>query len=158
MNDKAYQASLPKKRMAAGALFWDENGRILLVNPTYKEPWEIPGGSVEALESPRQACMREIKEELGLDDWQPQRLLCVDYVSQRPDKTESLQFIFAGGLLDAALIGRLALPPAELSEYRFCLLAEALTLVNRRLGRRIAHCLFHLDQAGTLYLEDGEVP
>jgi len=154
MDDKTYQASLPKKSMAAGALFWDENGRILLVNPTYKEPWEIPGGSVEAQESPRQACIREIKEELGLD-WQPERLLCVDYVSQQPDKLEALIFIFVGGLLDPAAIARLKLPGDELSEFRFCTLAEAVALVNGRLGRRISHCFAHLHGPVTLYPEDG---
>jgi ADP-ribose pyrophosphatase YjhB (NUDIX family) len=38
--------------MAAGALLFDEDGRILLVEPTYKPYWEIPGGVVEADESP----------------------------------------------------------------------------------------------------------
>ena len=78
MSDRAYQDSLPKKRMGAGALIFDENGRFLLVNPTYKEPWEVPGGVVEANESPAQACVREVREELGLDITL-ERLLLVDY-------------------------------------------------------------------------------
>ena len=67
MSDKAYQRSLPKKRMSAGALFFDEAGRLLVVEPAYKSNWEIPGGAVELNESPRQACVREVKEELGLE-------------------------------------------------------------------------------------------
>ena len=67
-------------RVAAGALIFDEQGRILLVKPGYKDGWEIPGGYVEPGESPRDACIREIQEELGLSipigghlvvDWAP---------------------------------------------------------------------------------------
>jgi hypothetical protein len=43
-----YVASLARKRMAATAFFRDEQGRVLLVNPVYKEPWDLPGGAVEA--------------------------------------------------------------------------------------------------------------
>ena len=45
--DLAYIASLVRVRVAAGVLFFDENGRVLLVHPTYKDEWEIPGGSLE---------------------------------------------------------------------------------------------------------------
>src|SRR5580692_9063847 len=62
-----YVASLARKRMTATAFFRDEEGRVLLVNPVYKEPWDLPGGAVEAEESPHAACRREVAEELGLD-------------------------------------------------------------------------------------------
>jgi 8-oxo-dGTP diphosphatase len=39
-------------RVAAGVLFRDAVGRVLLVKPTYKDGWEIPGGYVEVGESP----------------------------------------------------------------------------------------------------------
>ena len=48
--------------MSAGAIFRNQDGDVLLVNPTYKEPWEIPGGIVEANESPKRACIREVQE------------------------------------------------------------------------------------------------
>jgi 8-oxo-dGTP diphosphatase len=38
--------------VAAGVLFFDEHDRVLLVDPSYKPGWEIPGGYVEAGESP----------------------------------------------------------------------------------------------------------
>ena len=43
-------------RVAAGALIRAPAGRILLVTPTYKDGWEIPGGYVEPGESPAAAC------------------------------------------------------------------------------------------------------
>lgn len=47
-----YVANLNRKRMAAGVLFRDVLGRVLLVEPSYKPNWEIPGGAVEADEPP----------------------------------------------------------------------------------------------------------
>jgi ADP-ribose pyrophosphatase YjhB (NUDIX family) len=62
MEKKAYQETLPKKRISAGCLFFDDRGRLLVVNPTYKDTWEIPGGVVEENESPREAVIREVVE------------------------------------------------------------------------------------------------
>ena len=48
-----YTAGLPTKRMAAAVLFFDDTDRLLLVEPAYtKTHWELPGGCVEADESP----------------------------------------------------------------------------------------------------------
>ncbi|MEU8896894.1 NUDIX hydrolase [Nocardia sp. NPDC048505] len=47
-----YARSLPRKRIGAGALFVDESDRVLLVEPTYQDYWEVPGGIVEADEPP----------------------------------------------------------------------------------------------------------
>jgi ADP-ribose pyrophosphatase YjhB (NUDIX family) len=66
--------------MAAGALFRDARGRVLLVDPAYKPTMDLPGGAVEAEESPHAACRREVAEELGLDR-APGRVLAVDWVT-----------------------------------------------------------------------------
>jgi hypothetical protein len=39
-----YVQSLPRKRMAAGALFTDEAGRVLLVDPVDRDTWDLPVG------------------------------------------------------------------------------------------------------------------
>jgi 8-oxo-dGTP diphosphatase len=52
--------------VAAGVLFFDDTGRVLLVQPTYKDYWDIPGGYVETGETPAQTAAREIHEELGI--------------------------------------------------------------------------------------------
>ncbi|MFT7647588.1 MAG: 8-oxo-dGTP diphosphatase [Candidatus Poriferisodalaceae bacterium] len=52
--------------MAAGALFQDGDGRVLLVEPVHKPEWEIPGGIGWPYESPGRACVREVREELDL--------------------------------------------------------------------------------------------
>ena len=58
---------LPGIPASAGALVRDAEGRILLLKPTYKKGWTIPGGVMEADgETPWQACQRELREETGL--------------------------------------------------------------------------------------------
>src|SRR3954454_11941199 len=80
-----FTATLPRKRMGAGVLLSDDRGRVLLVEPTYKDYWEIPGGAVEADESPYDAVVRELKEELALPV-QPGRSLVTDWVPPRPGR------------------------------------------------------------------------
>ena len=152
-----YYRSLPAKRMASGVLFFDNQERILVVKPIYRQDWLIPGGVVEEGESPRDACVREVREELGLDVKIGQ-LLCVDYTQTEQDKTESLQFIFYGGILTTGDIERCVLQEEELSEYNFLSLDEALPLLNAKLARRLPHCLQALQRGTTSYLEDGQCP
>jgi ADP-ribose pyrophosphatase YjhB (NUDIX family) len=84
--------------MAATAFFRDHQGRVLLVNPVYKETWDLPGGAVEAEESPHAACRRAVIEELGLDR-PPGRVLAVDWVPSRPERPEGLIIVYDGGVL-----------------------------------------------------------
>jgi 8-oxo-dGTP pyrophosphatase MutT (NUDIX family) len=153
MQRKAYQQSLPKKRMSAGCLFFDNRGRLLVVNPTYKETWEIPGGENE---SPREAAIREAAEELGLV-CRLERLLCVDYKSETETSIESVQFIFLGSVLSAEMISRIRLPREELSEFRLLAPEKAVKLLNKKLRRRVRHCLKALERPVTLYLEEQQV-
>jgi len=44
----AFIASLPTRRLAAGALIRNEEGELLVVKPNYKDGWILPGGTVES--------------------------------------------------------------------------------------------------------------
>ena len=146
---------LPKKRVAAGALFFNPAGEILLVKPTYQEGWGIPGGVVEMDEAPKHGCRREIREELGVD-LSVGSLLVVDYTSASESIGDSLQFVFDGGILGPAEVARLCLPEEELSQYRFVSTEEALTLLRPRLRKRLPACLRARETGRTAYLHDGE--
>ena len=113
-----YIASLARKRMAAGALFRDEDGRVLLVDPTYKPTWDLPGGAVEKEESPHAACRREVTEELGLDRL-PGRVLVVDWVPSRPERPEGLIVVYDGGVLAPDEVAAITTQDGELAGYAF---------------------------------------
>ncbi|MET9226669.1 NUDIX hydrolase [Lentzea sp. NPDC003310] len=135
---------------AAGALFFDEAGRLLLVEPTYKPHWEIPGGAVEHGETPSEACRREVEEELGLVR-EPGRLLVADWAPR--DGEDRVLFVFEGGLLTAA--DEIRLQAEELRSYAFVPPLEAGDRLIPRLARRVAEALRARESGETHYLEHG---
>jgi 8-oxo-dGTP diphosphatase len=142
------------KVLASGCVIRDDSGRILLVKPTYKPGWEIPGGMVEANESPVRACIREVREELGLAV-RLDRLLCLEYVAANPER---LLFVFDAGIISALEVSQIVLPPDELSEFRFVTLAKSQKLLPERLALRVRQSLIALEHPPqTVYLENGRV-
>jgi len=152
--DENYYENLPKKRMGAGALIFNEKGWLLILKPTYKDHWTIPGGVVDKNESPRKACIREIKEEIGLDK-KELRFLCVDYYGNPVNqKGESLQFLFYGGVLNDEEIKNIKTPPEEIGDYKFIDVSEV-GLFNKGLSARIPKALEAIKSNTAFYLEDG---
>ncbi len=47
-------------------IIFDDQNRILLAHRTDRDMWNLPGGSVESHESPWQAVVREVKEEIDV--------------------------------------------------------------------------------------------
>jgi 8-oxo-dGTP pyrophosphatase MutT (NUDIX family) len=152
-----YDQALPRKRVAVGVLFFDDQDRIMLVDPIYKDPWDIPGGAVDADESPRAGAHREIKEELGLD-LPPGRLLAVDWTAPRPDRSEGIVFIYDGGHLTAEQLATIQLQPEELRAYEFVPLPHTTDRLIPLLARRIHHSAHARTHHTTLYLENGSPP
>jgi 8-oxo-dGTP diphosphatase len=140
--------------MAAGALFRDEDGRVLLVEPTYKPTWDLPGGAVEKEESPQAACRREVAEELGLDR-APGRVLVVDWVPSRPERPEGLIVVYDGGILAAAEVAAITLQEGELAGYEFVEPGEVAERVSPLLARRIAACVDAIVAGTVISLENG---
>lgn len=148
-----YVASLARKRMAAGALFRDEAGGVLLVNPVYKPVWDLPGGAVEAEESPHAACRREVAEELRLDR-APGRVLAVDWVPSRPERPEGLIVVYDGGVLSSVEAKEIVLADGELAGFAFVAPGKVAALVTPLLSRRIAACLAAVESGTVASLEN----
>ena len=152
-----FDLALPRKRMASTVLLFDEAGRVLVVEPTYVDFMELPGGSVERDESPRQAAAREVEEELGLGR-DPGRLLAIDWVPPRPGRSEGVIAVFDGGVLTAEEIAAIRLPADELRSYAFLPAADAVRALPDLLARRLSSCLAAREASTTVYLENGSPP
>ncbi|GII57771.1 NUDIX hydrolase [Planotetraspora thailandica] len=150
----AFVASVPRFRAGAGALLRDERGRVLLVHPVYKDTWEIPGGLVEAGESPLAALVRELEEELSITP-SPARLACVDWAPPKPPWDAGLMFVFDAGTLSASQIDQIRLPPGELDQHLFAPPADLDGILPPSLARRMRTAIAAADAGVTLYAEDG---
>jgi 8-oxo-dGTP diphosphatase len=149
-----YLATVPRKRMAAGALCRDQAGNILLVDPNYRDTLDTPGGVVEAEESPHAACRREVAEEVGLD--RPVgRVLAIDWVPSQSGRPEELVIIYDGGILNPAEIDAITVPEDELDGFAFVHPDQVGSVVRPVVGRRIQACLQALATGSVAALEDG---
>jgi 8-oxo-dGTP pyrophosphatase MutT (NUDIX family) len=141
--------------LAAGVLLFDEQDRVLLVDPTYKPGWEFPGGVVEPGEAPARAGMREVAEETGIRLDEVPALLVVDWEAPVPPGYGGLRLLFDGGRLDAAEADRVLLPGPELRDWRFVSEDEAAALLPPVRYERLRWALRARERGAALYLEAG---
>jgi ADP-ribose pyrophosphatase YjhB (NUDIX family) len=143
---------LPMIPVSAGALIFDSTGRLLILKPTYKKGWTIPGGVMEADgETPWDACRREVREECGIDV-RAGRLACTDFRPARPGRPGGIRYLFDCGRADDAALAAITLQPAEIEEYRLASLDTALTLLRPAIRRRVRAAT---RRRRFVYLEDG---
>ncbi len=142
---------LPRVPASAGGLIGDGTGRLLILKPTYKQGWTIPGGQMEDGESPWEGCRRETLEETGLVV-ATGRLACVDYLRPKAGRSGGLRFLFDCGSLAPGEPGRIVLQEDEIADYRWAAPDEAARLLSGPVGRRVAQALA---ADHTVYLEDG---
>lgn len=146
---------LPRIPASAGALVWDRAGRLLILKPTYKSGWTIPGGVVEDDgESPWEACRRETREECGLHV-RHGRLVCVDFLRPRPSRPGGMRFLFDCGALKGHQLAGIVLQEDEISAYRLARVERALGLLSGPVRRRVAAAVSKPGR--TQYLEDGRL-
>jgi 8-oxo-dGTP diphosphatase len=143
---------LPRVPASAGALLYDDEGRILVLKPTYKAGWTVPGGQMEEDgETPWEACRREVAEETGLVV-ESGRLVCVDFLRPRPGRPGGVRFLFDCGVVPAGRRHGVVLQEGEIEDHRWVHADEARSLLSGPVGRRVGRAL---GATRTRYLEDG---
>lgn len=65
--NRIWRASQPQKMIVVKVVIKSDQGNVLLAKPNYKKSWQLPGGGVDNGESPEEAAVREVREELNLD-------------------------------------------------------------------------------------------
>ncbi|WP_233518032.1 NUDIX domain-containing protein [Streptomyces corynorhini] len=151
-------ASLPRVLAGAAVLLRDGAGRVLIVEPNYREGWALPGGTIESDdgETPREGARRETLEEIGLDI-EPGRLLTVDWV-QGENRPPVASYLYDGGVLSEERLAAIVVQEDELLSWRLVGRAEVPAYLPGSLGRRVLIALDALEPGagtGTVELENG---
>lgn len=93
-----------RKRVIAHLLLTDPQGRVCILQTTFKPDFELPGGILEIGESPREGLLREVREELD-HTVEIGRLLVVDWLAPYLGWEDAVELIFdAGTLSDPAAL------------------------------------------------------
>ncbi|MFI8519624.1 NUDIX domain-containing protein [Streptomyces sp. NPDC085481] len=151
-----YIAGLPRVLAGAAALFRDAAGRVLIVEPNYREGWALPGGTIESDtgETPRQGARRETAEEIGLDVALG-ALLAVDWVhgTARPP---IVVYLYDGGVLSDEEFAAIRLQEEELISWKLVDPAEIPSYLPGALAPRVLAALGALESGrGPVELENG---
>lgn len=121
---------LPLTIVVAAALV-DRDGRVLIQQrPADKHMgglWEFPGGKLEQGETPEQALVRELEEELGVSTWESclapstfstfedgtVNLVILLYVCRKWDKTPQNRLGTPHAWVRTSQLGEYEMPPAD---------------------------------------------
>lgn len=142
----------PEIPASAGAMLFNAVGELLILEPTYKTGWTIPGGAMEADgESPWDACRREVREETGLTVTAG-RLAAVDTRPAKDRGSLGLRFLFDCGRLTSKQIDSIRLQESEIRSHRFVNRDDAHRLLSKPVRRRV---LAAWNASHCLYLENG---
>lgn len=145
--------SFATPRATAGVLYFDGPDRVLLVHPTYKPGWELPGGYLMPGETPTSGLRRELIEELGtllpVHD-----LLVVDWAPHEHEGDKVL-FVFDGGELTAQQLAAIRVDGVEIDRFAYHPRSDLDGLLIPRLARRVHAAIDARAQGATVYLEHG---
>lgn len=149
---KGFYDSLPRKRSAVGVLIFDGD-RMLVLEPSYKPNWLVPGGVVEKSESPYEAAIRECKEEIGLPV-EIVSFLCADYKRGNDEIGDAVHFLFLGKLSKDATI---CVDEKEIKQFYWMSPTEALSKFDVHLSTRVSVGLSAIKAQRSFYCEEGQV-
>jgi ADP-ribose pyrophosphatase YjhB (NUDIX family) len=146
---------VPRVPVSVGALIFDSRGRLLILKPTYKSGWTIPGGQMNSDgESPWEACRRETREECGLTVTAG-RLVCMDFRPPHASRLGGVRFLFDCGVVGDSELATISLQEEEIEDHRLAERADALELLRGPVRRRVEAALAVRETRGCAYLEDG---
>ncbi|MQY10450.1 RNA pyrophosphohydrolase [Streptomyces sp. RB5] len=152
----AYYRAHPAPLMTATRIVHDEQGRVLVLTPAYKDHLELPGGLMEAAETPQRTLARELAEELDLTV-PVGRLLAVD---ARPDDGRGralVAHLHDVGPLTAAQAAAIRFADGEILDAGWYEPADAVRLLPPPLAARLRAALAARAAGSVAHLVGGVV-
>ncbi|MBG0818419.1 NUDIX hydrolase [Planomonospora sp. ID82291] len=136
LDPEEWQNALPRWHVGANALVRDQHGRILIVRPTRSRTWQLPGGQVDAHETPQDAAGRELREETGLG-LPVGALLAISFEHPSPGWDHPTQILlFDLGIIDSAA-ARITAHDPDIAEHRWAHPEEAEHLLGPARTQRL---------------------
>lgn len=124
-------------RLSSVAIILENSvGQALIVKANYKPYWSFPGGVIDKGETPRQAAVREVAEEVGIHLTESQ-LQFVAVVDRKSPDAHTYQFVFKAPL-DSTMVDHIVLQASELDEFALVTAADVKS-GNRTYGKIISH-------------------
>ena len=128
-------------RIASAALLIENSaGELLTVKAYYKTHWSLPGGMVDAGETPLQAALRETQEGVGLVVTE-EEVSFFAVASRSSDKGLAHQYVFRA-VLDDEQLERIVLQQSEIDAYQF-MSRDAVLASNEGFAWSIPHWAHH---------------
>ena len=147
----AWWTGVEKRMSSAGVFCETPDGRLLVTKSNYKKHWSIPGGIIDAGETPKEAAIRETQEEVGvsLAEDNVSFLAIIDRVSDKIG--HSYQFIFTAKISEEQSAA-INLQEDEIEAYALVTREEVLS-ENREAGRWFGKAIMHWAKGRSGYIE-----
>lgn len=116
------------------AIVWTDRKTVVLVRHSYMPGWHLPGGGRKRHETPKEAVIRELEEEIGLRSWRTIRHL--EDVTETSGRRTHHIGIFA--LTGVDYLPRASLEIAAVEEFDPARLPASAAVARRRLARWFA--------------------
>ncbi len=120
---------LAPRTVRARVVIYDFNGRVLLIRNRFgSRRWTLPGGGIKRSESPKQAAIREVREELGLN--LSTLATGIDLLSGQPrlidlEGASKMRLIFVRACLKEGFSDHQIQPNFEIFQWRWAAAEEA---------------------------------
>jgi len=132
----AWSKTLDRRVSSAVLILEDSEGRALIVKANYKTYWTFPGGIIDKDETPKEAAIRETKEEVGIVV-EPSTVEFVAVINRKSELAQTYQFLFRTLLTDK-MLQTIVLQTSEMDEYAF-VTKKDVTKHDRVYGKVIQH-------------------
>ena len=143
-----------RKRVIAHLLLTDADGRVCVLETSFKPDYELPGGIVEPGESPRVGLTRELEEELGRG-LAVGRLLVADWLAPYLGWEDAVEFVFDGGDIAAEVVPLLHPDLKEIRAIHWLEPEAAIVRMAPFAQGRLRSALEAREDRATHYLEAG---